>query len=63
MKVLVDTNILIDQVCCRELFVEDANQYYSAQNSKIDCIVTRDKKGFEDSVIPCYNIKDFLKLF
>ena len=136
MKVLVDTNILIDQVCSRELFVadanqlfllgfqkviklyfcpisfvntvyvgrkygytqeslisslkaisafskfaehkssvilkaldcgwrdfEDANQYYSAQNSKIDCIVTRDKKGFEDSAITCYNIKDFLKLF
>lgn len=27
---------------------EDANQYFSAKTAKIDCIVTRDKKGFED---------------
>lgn len=136
MKVLVDTNILIDKLCCRQPFVddanklfvlgyqniislyfcpisfvnavyvgrkygytqesligslktistfskfaehknkvvlksidcgwkdfEDANQFYSAEMAKIDCIVTRDKKGFEDSSIPCYNITDFLKQF
>lgn len=57
------SSVIIKSLNCGWKDFEDANQYFSAENTKIDCIVTRDKKGFEDTSIPCYQIKDFLNLF
>ena len=42
---------------------EDAIQYYSALHfGKVDCIVTRDIKGFKKSNLPVFNPHEILKL-
>lgn len=41
---------------------EDAVQYYSAINSQVDCIVTRNKKDFSDRKIPALTPMEFLEL-
>lgn len=42
---------------------EDANQFFSAKAADVDCIVSRDRKGFESLDIPHYDIIDFLQRF
>lgn len=41
---------------------EDCVQYYSALSGEMDCIVTRNKKDFENSDIPIYTSSEFLDL-
>lgn len=43
--------------------MEDALQYKSGVSSDIDCIVTRDKKGFVDTDIPVYSPAGLIELF
>ena len=40
---------------------EDAVQYTVAESNGVDCIITRDKDGFEENVIPCYSPQEFLE--
>lgn len=42
--------------------IEDALQYKSGVSSGIDCIVTRDKKGFVDADIPVYSPANLIEL-
>ena len=41
---------------------EDAVQYMSAIKENADCIVTRNKKDFWESVIPVYTIEELMSL-
>lgn len=41
---------------------EDAVQYQSALMGKCECIITRDKKGFEISKLPVYSPLEFINL-
>lgn len=41
---------------------EDYVQYYSALSGEMDCIVTRNKKDFQNSDIPIYTSSEFLDL-
>jgi predicted nucleic acid-binding protein len=40
---------------------EDAIQYYSAVNNKVNFIITRNKKDFKKSEIPVYTPEEFIK--
>jgi len=40
---------------------EDAIQYHSALENKLDVIVTRNKKDFKDSILPIFTAQEFLK--
>lgn len=42
--------------------MEDALQYKSGLSSGIDCIVTRDRKGFVNADIPVYSPADLIAL-
>ena len=42
---------------------EDAVQYMSAIKENADCIVTRNKKDFQNSSIPVYTVEEFMSLF
>ena len=41
---------------------EDAVQYFTATENKIDGIITRNLKDFKDSKIPVFTVEEFLKL-
>ena len=41
---------------------EDALQHFSAKAVNADCIVTRNKKDFECSEIPVYELDEFMQL-
>ena len=41
---------------------EDAVQHMSAIKEKVDCIVTRNKKDFMQSIIPVYTIDELMSL-
>ena len=40
---------------------EDATQYCSAIDENADCIVTRNKKDFQNSEIPVFTVAEFLE--
>lgn len=42
---------------------EDAVQYTVAESNGVDCIISRNKKDFEEDRIPCYSPQEFLGLF
>lgn len=42
--------------------LEDAVQYFSALEAGVDCIITRDLKGFEHSLIKVFSPNDFLNV-
>ncbi len=42
---------------------EDAVQYHCAKDEEADCIVTRDKSGFDKSALTVYSPSEFLNLF
>ncbi|MBR1816541.1 MAG: PIN domain-containing protein [Lachnospiraceae bacterium] len=42
---------------------EDAVQYTVAENNGVDCIITRNKKDFEEDKIPCYSPTEFIKKY
>ena len=39
---------------------EDAMQYFSALRENVDCIITRNKKDFEEAEIPIYEPQEFI---
>jgi len=39
---------------------EDAIQYYTALDNKIDIIITRNKKDFKKSILPVLTAKEYL---
>lgn len=41
---------------------EDAIQYYSAIESNLDCLITRNKKDFRSADIPVYHPREFLHI-
>lgn len=41
---------------------EDAIQYFTATENKIDCIITRNLKDFKNSKIPVLTAEEYLKL-
>jgi hypothetical protein len=60
---IVDTtkNVVKDAIKSAFLDFEDAIQYSSAlSNTKIDIIVSRDKKGFNKSSIPVMDVEQAL---
>ena len=42
---------------------EDAVQYTVAESNGVDCIITRNKKDFEEDAIPCYSPQEFLEKY
>ncbi len=42
---------------------EDAVQYTVAESNGVDCIVTRNKKDFEEDKIPIYSPAEFVEIF
>lgn len=42
---------------------EDAVQYTVAESNGVDCIITRNKKDFEEDEIPCYSPNEFVDVF
>lgn len=55
MKVLIDTCVVID-------FFEDAVMTETAIRSKMDCIITRNKKDYTKAGIPIYDPIEFWNL-
>ena len=63
---------MLDLLCEREPFVQNARmlfaygyagiQHMSAIKEKVDCIVTRNKKDFMQSIIPVYTIDELMSL-
>ena len=48
---------------CEWMDYEDAVQYMSAIKENADCIVTRNKKDFRNSVIPVYTIDELMSKY
>ena len=42
---------------------EDAVQYTVAEANAVDCIITRNKKDFEETIIPSYEPIEFIEKF
>jgi len=59
----IDKQVLKDAVTNNGNDFEDSVIYTSAHYSKIDFIITRDKKGFVNSKIKAIEPNDFLALF
>jgi len=59
----IDKQILKDAVTNNGNDFEDSVIYTSAHYSKIDFIITRDKKGFASSKVKAIEPNDFLALF
>lgn len=57
---LVDKNILEKATINNGIDYEDSVIYTSAQEAKIDIIITRDKKGFKNAQISVLNPQEFL---
>ena len=55
MKILFDTNVLLDAMLGREPFLEDAVQIACAIELELEGIVTRDMNGFAGSPIPVFS--------
>ncbi|MDH6533702.1 PIN domain-containing protein [Parabacteroides sp. 52] len=65
-KVLVEVLPLDDKIVELSLIsdfkdYEDAIQYYSALENKLDMIITRNKKDFKTSILPVFTAKEYLK--
>jgi len=41
---------------------EDAVQYFTAIENKMDCIITRNVEDYKNSTVPIYTPKEFLKI-
>jgi len=61
---VLNVNDLIIQKALESEFkdFEDAVQYFTAIENKIDCIITRNLEDYENSTIPIYTPSDFLKI-
>ena len=53
MRVLLDTNVVLDVLLKRDIVC--------AERYGLDGIVTRDKKGFKDATIPAYTPDELLQ--
>lgn len=53
---------LKNSVNAKQKDFEDCVQYYSALSGDMDCIVSRNKKDFENANIPVYTSSEFLDL-
>lgn len=62
MKILVDTNVIIDILCKREPFFEDAVVSAIAERQKAKYILTRNTKDFEKSKILSITPHDYLNI-
>ena len=60
MKLLIDTNVILDYLLVRPGFREDAVQYSVALANRVDIIITRNHKDFEGGPIPVLSPKEFL---
>ena len=62
---LVSTDRKVFQYALDSNFIdfEDSVQYFSSKSISADLILSDDKKGFEDSVIPIFKAKDFYKKY
>lgn len=56
-------NVVIDMLSSDWKDYEDATQNQAAVNALAECIVTRNKKDFENSPLPVYTPEDFLNKF
>ena len=62
MRILIDTNVLIDYLMCRTPHSdEDCLQAECAKDFSADYIVTRNVKDFQNSMIPAILPCEFLR--
>lgn len=63
MKVMCDTNIILDVLLDRELFAEPSAHILRLCEKSVscDCIVTRDRKGFADSGVPFLSPEELIR--
>lgn len=59
----INRNIISDTLDSGWKDMEDALQYKSGLSSGIECIVTRDRKGFVDAGIPIYSPSALIEFF
>ena len=55
-------DVVREALACDWKDYEDAVQHMSAIKEKVDCIVTRNKKDFMQSIIPVYTINELMSL-
>ena len=55
-------DVVRETLACDWKDYEDAVQHMSAIKEKVDCIVTRNKKDFMQSIIPVYTIDELMSL-
>ena len=55
-------DVVREALACDWKDYEDAVQHMSAIKEKVDCIVTRNKKDFMQSIIPVYTIDELMSL-
>ena len=64
MKVLIDTNILLDVILLREPHLAQLKRVLQCSSvfAELDYIVTRDCKDFEKASVPAVTPEEFLLL-
>ena len=62
---VLSVNDLIIQKALESEFkdFEDAVQYFTAMENKMDCIVTRNLEDYKNSMIPAYTPTEFLEIY
>ena len=55
-------DVVREALACDWKDYEDAVQHMTAIKEKVDCIVTRNKKDFMQSIIPVYTIDELMSL-
>ena len=62
VEVLPTTDKIIDLALASDFNdFEDAIQFYTALESNLHVIITRNKKDFKNNLIPVFSAKEFLK--
>ena len=63
MRVLLDTNIVLDYLGANQGFTEDAEKVFDLTAKRKDTPITRNKGDFEEDAIPCYSPQEFLEKY
>lgn len=62
MKILIDTNIVIDALTSPIADYEDAVMEQVAERTDMECIVTRNQKDYEAGLTQIYLPEEFVRL-
>jgi len=63
LQVAALTDKIVDEALSSEFEdFEDALQYYTAVEQKMDCLITRNKKDYRHPLLPLYTAEEYLSI-